>query len=230
VEFTCLIIREFIINGNKSVYYIGINQIEFDPNLLLQRNDIDNEEDLLDNFLKIVSEVQFQFKDSIVQFIKNKYILNQDHVFIACYHLQKAFDNNVNISNKKNIELLLYLSANRQISKGIEAFGITSTDILEGNLVYCLISPISNLNIINNKLLAALNAKITNITINNQSIEKFNLIKKFYEFSEDQLTCIMNSYDTNENLRDYNLVSKVSALYDLICEQMVLLSLDNVKK
>ncbi|KKL44832.1 hypothetical protein LCGC14_2361720, partial [marine sediment metagenome] len=137
-----------------------------------------------------------------------------------------VFYYNLNISNKKKIELLLYLSTNRQISRSIYAFGINPSDISSGNLLYCIISPINNLNKINNELLKVLKADETELSINIQSNEKFNLIREYFEISEQQIACILNSYGIDKNSLDSNLRSKISALYDLICERMALLNIE----
>ena len=225
-----MIIREFIINESNIKYFVGINQIEIDSALFLNNVKVNSKKELLESFLKIVDDVQNQFENCILQFMKDKYILNQDHIFTACYHLQKAFHNNSNISNKKKIELLLYLSTNRQINRSINTFGIESSDILTGRLLYCMISPTNNLNNINDELLKILNADTSNLTLNNQSNEKFKLIKEFYEISEEQINCILNSYGIDDISIKNNLYSKFLALYDLICEKMVYLTLEKIKK
>jgi len=226
VEFICLIIREFNVRDFNLKYFVGINQIRFDLDYFLNVFDTSNEKELLDQFFKTVDGVQQQFKNSVLQFIKNRYVLNQDHIFIACYFLQKVFYYNLNISNKKKIELLLYLSTNRQISRSIHAFGINSSDLSSGNLLYCIISPINNLNNINDEILKVLKADETELLINIQSNEKFNLIREYFEISEQQIACILNSYGIDKNSLNSNLLSKITALYDLICERMALLNIE----
>ncbi|KKM77309.1 hypothetical protein LCGC14_1371420, partial [marine sediment metagenome] len=85
-----MIIREFNVRDFNLKYFVGINQIRFDLDYFLNVFDTSNEKELLDQFFKTVDDVQQQFKNSVLQFIKNKYVLNQDHIFIACYFLQKV--------------------------------------------------------------------------------------------------------------------------------------------
>ena len=148
---------------------------------------------------------------------------------MACYNLQKAFQQEINISNKKNIELFLYLASNRQIKKSFEAFGINITDLNENNCTYCIISPNDNIDYINDELIQKLKVQETQFTLNNQTTNKVNTIKEFFKISENQINVILNSYGTQNNKNKISLNSKYSALYELICEKMALLSLEQVK-
>ena len=158
MEFTSMIVKEFTIEDLNMKYHVGINQIKFDHLDILKSNNLKNEEDSLTFLFNLIDTVQSKFKDSVVQFFKTKYILNPEHVFFACYFVQKAFYHNINISNTKNIELFLYLSAKRQIKKGIDAFGISTEDLKSSILTYCIISPDNNLNQINKEIFQRLNA------------------------------------------------------------------------
>ncbi len=224
-----MIVKEFNIEDLHLHFFVGINQIKINIKEFLDFYNIKNENDVLDHFFKLIEEIQNKNENSVVQCFKDKYILNYDHIFIACYNLQKAFQQNVNISSKKKIELLLYLATNRQINKSIEAFGIDYSDLKNKNCTYCIISPIDNLMSINDEMLQYLKAKETLLTLNDQILHKFNKIKEFFEVSEDQIKVILNSYGIESNKTEINLNSKYSALYDLICEKMALLSLDQVK-
>jgi hypothetical protein len=70
------------------------------------------------------------------------------------------------------------------------------------------------------------------ITINDQSFEKFNTIQNFYEISNKQLSSVLKSYGihiSNEKQLDYSLNSMYMALYDLLCEKMALLNTEKLK-
>ncbi len=221
-----MIVKEFNINEINLKYFVGINQIRINLNYLSNICSTSSEKELLDSFFRTIENVQNRFKNSVIQFIKDKYVLNQDHIFTACYYFQKAFFYKSNISNKQKIELLLYLATNRQISKSIHTSGINSDDIRKGKLLFCIISPINNLKSINEELLQILKANETKLTVNVQSSEKFNLIREYFEISENQISCILNSYGVDSNSPNNNLDSKFSAIYDLICEKMALLNLE----
>jgi len=227
-----MIVKDFNINDLKKKYYIGINQIKIKISQLIRSQNFDNEEKILNYFFSLIEGIQSNFKNSTVQFVKNKYILDQNHIYNACYFLQKSFFYKTNISKKQNIELLLYLSGNRQINKSIEGFGIDNHDLNSGKLTFCIISSENNIVDINKSIIQTLDAENDEITLNKQSIEKFEIIKNYFEISDQEITTVLYSYGING---EQVLISKTSldllylALSDLICERMALLSIENLK-
>lgn len=224
-----MINKEFNINDFSLNYSIGINQIEIDLDNLVGSHKLNNENEILDFLLNLSEEIQNAYKDTMVQFFSDLYVLSQDHILTASYYVLKAFYNEVNISKSKNIEFLLYLNAQRQIKKAIESFGI---DLKSKNLSYCIISTENNLNEINKEIIQNLNAFEVEITLNNKTVEKFNRIKNFYEISDNQIKSVLNSYGFepfNKNSIAHNLDNIFVALYDLVCEKMSLLSLEKIK-
>jgi len=224
-----LIIKGFNIKEINLKYFVGINQIKMNSGKFIDSNLINNESEAVNRFFKIIDEIQDKTENSVIQFIKDKYILNQDHIFTACYYFLKAFQQKINISNKKNIEFLLYLATNRQINKSIEAFGIDYSQLMNNKLTFCIISPYENINSICDELLITLNAEETELTINKKSITKFNLIKEFYRISDNQINSVLRSYGNEIRRSESNLPSLFSALFDLICERMALLNVEKQK-
>ena len=224
-----MITREFSIKDLNLHYYIGINQIRIHFDKIIDFNNIVNEDKALNEFFSMIEEIQNKNENSVIQFIKDKYILNQDHIFTACYYLEKAFLQNVNISNKKNIELLLYLATNRQINKSIEDFGINYSDLNKNKLIYCIISPQNNLSNVRVELSNILGAEEVELTINDQTIDKINNIKNYFEVSDNQINSVLKSYGIIAHNSDLGLNFVVSALYDLICEKMALLYVEKAK-
>ncbi|MFX1501592.1 MAG: KEOPS complex subunit Cgi121 [Promethearchaeota archaeon] len=218
-----MIVKDFKIRDLNLKYFVGINQIKISLNGIIGSNKEDNEEQVLNQLFDRIKEIQDKYQNTVVQFFKDKYILNEDHILTACYYLQKAFIKNKNISNKKNIELFIYLAANRQINKSIEGFGIDISDLRKNKLNYCIISPQNNLNDIYLNISSAFSAEEEVLTLNNQSINKIKLIKSYFEITDNQVNCILKSYGINPNNSELNLKYVVSALYDLICEKMALL-------
>ena len=212
-----LIVKNFYISDLNLKYLVGINQIRiFDITL--------------DFILNLTEKIQNNHKNSMLQFFSDKYILNQDHIFTACYYTQKAFRNKTNISKRKNIELLLYLATKRQIKKALEAFGI---NLKSSNIIsFVIISNENNLNKINEEILQSLGANEIELTLNDQSVKKFNQIKSYFEISENQINSVLNSYgvkESNNDLMANNLNNLFLAVYDLICEKMAFLSLERIK-
>ncbi|MFX1391438.1 MAG: KEOPS complex subunit Cgi121 [Promethearchaeota archaeon] len=221
-----MIIKEFNISDLNLNFFVGINQIKLDYHNLL---DFNTKEKSLNKFFKIIEEIQDSYKNSVIQFVKSRYLLNQDHVFTACYYVEKSFLQNINISNKKNIELLLYLATNRQISKSMKAFGIEFEDLYTNELTYFILSWENNINYINNDITENLDSKNTEIRINHQTISKINTIMKYFKISDNQINSVLKSYGINSSNSNDNLEIQTLAVYDLICEKMALLHLEKVK-
>lgn len=220
-----MITREFEILDLKIHFYAGINQINIDLNEITTKEKIKKESNIVDFLINFSENIQNKYKNSILQFFSDTFVLNENHIFTACYYVQKAFVNNQNISNKKNIEFLLYLATNRQIKNAVEAFGITLDDIKKKRLSYCIISSENNLNSINNEVVECFHVKEQDFNLNYESLEKLNRIKNFFEISDNQINVVLNSFD-NTGLTNNKLELSFNALYDLICEKMALLSIE----
>ena len=212
-----MIVKNFDLSDLNLKYIVGINQIRiFDITL--------------DFILNLMEKIQKNHRNSTLQFFSDKYILNQDHIFTACYYTQKAFSDKTNISKTKNIELFLYLTTKRQIKNAIEAFGINLKS--DKKITYVIISNEKNLNNINEEVLQSLGPNEIELTINDQSVKKFNQIKSYFEISDNQINSVLNSYGAKEFKNDpiaNNLNNLFLAVYDLICEKMAFLSLEKIK-
>ncbi len=224
-----MIVKEFYIEDLSLNYFVGITQVKIDLEKFLHYYDIDNEEKALIKFFNIIDEIQDRNENLMIQFVKDKYILNQDHIFIASYYFQKAFKQKINISNKRNIEFLLYLAINRQIIKSIQAFGIEFSDLKNSLLTLCIVSPFDAINSVWNDLFSVIFAQEQKLTIDHQSLAKYNVIKEFYEISETQINSVLRFYEIDKNKLVFNISLKFSALYDLICEKMTLLSVEKTR-
>ena len=100
-----MITKKFTIDDLGSTYSVGINQININVDKLIENYKLKNEKDTLNYIFNLIKEIQGNYEDIIVQFFSDDFISNLDHIYTACYYIQKAFFNRVNISNSKNIEL-----------------------------------------------------------------------------------------------------------------------------
>lgn len=209
-----------------------IEEMELSYSVLISKVRLSEREYTLEEIFKLIEVFQEKNPDIILQFFNPEIILNEDHIFSAIYFMLKAFQEGINISNKKNIELLLYLSANRQIKKALTFVGISEKNLKEKELYYCIISKDTNIEVINEEILGLLDAKTVEFDLNNQTFEKFNTVRKFFKISDEELIVVLNSYgiDVPEvNLNNENIDDYYYSLLDLIGERMALLSLNNVK-
>jgi tRNA threonylcarbamoyladenosine modification (KEOPS) complex Cgi121 subunit len=221
MDFTSMIIKKFSITDLDLTYFVGLNQIK-----------LNNKEFELTQLFELIEELQTSYMNSIIQIFNDKYIINQDHVFTACYYVQKAFLHNINISKKVNIELFLYLAANRQITLSIEAFGVSEINLEKKFLSFCIISPNDNITEINKTLIKNLEAEEIYLTLNDKTIEKFKRIKNYFEINDNQIMSVLKSYGLKVKditLMNGSLDNHFLALNDLIYEKMALLSLEKVK-
>lgn len=225
-----MIKRELNIENLNLKYHIGIGRIKINYKNDLKFDNFNNDEkSSLDFFFSKLDLLEKKFMDSTIQIIKDEYLINEDHLFIACYHVIKAFIAKRNISNKKNLELLLYLSTNRQIKNGIKAFGIDSMELFENELIYCIMTPKTNLFQIKENLLKEINGMEVDSELNYQDIGKYKNIMKYFQINEYQIDVIMNSREDIQDKLLINLKSKFEVLNELICEKMALLSLEKIK-
>ncbi len=219
--FTIMKIYSITNSIGVSNYYVGINQIEIDPKKVQ-----------INKLVELIEVIQNHYKDTLLQFFNDQYILNSEHILHACYFVQKAFSTKTNISNKKNLELLLYLAAKRQIKLSLEYFGVNDNNLQDKRISFCIISQKDNIQQLNIEINSYLQSQDVSLNLGNLSIDKFNIVKTYFEFSDNQILTVLKAYEYKSDLLDINsinLESLYAALNDLICEKMTLLSLEKRK-
>jgi len=214
-----------MINEDFSLEDPGLNYSIIISTLELKKNIYS-----LDELFRIINKMQDKFEDSIIQLFNDEYVVNNKHIFYAIYFSEKAFKQKINISNKKSIEFLLYLAANRQIKIALQSFGIKIQNLKRGILNVCIASQNDRVSEIYRELIDLINVKELKTNFNVISKEKISKIRKFFEFSDNQIFSILNSSNldkiTNIHKVDPSILN--DALLDLICEKMALLSLEGV--
>ena len=211
-----MIVQEFYFPEDHLHYFAGLGSL-INTNLELE------------GFFNLIDLIQNQFEDVILQFFNRKLILNFNHIFYAIYHTLKSFHLKTNISNKMGIEFLLYLGGNRQIKKAIESFGITTHQINQGTIDFCIISINNNLRMILTEILTRTKAKEISFDLGKKSYTEFEIIRKYFRINENQIKTVLKSYRVNAEdtfSKESNFENLYLALEDLICEKMVLLSLE----
>lgn len=208
-------------NLSGTDYQVMINSIEF--------NSVPYS---LEEFLELIFQIQNKFPGSLIQFFNDKFVLNEEQVLNACYFMVRAFNSSHNISSNRNLEFLLYLACSRQIKYSLKHFGLNDELFKKGVLNYCIISSKGKIIEINNEIRDVFNCVPQKPDILRKSLEKFDNVKNFFNFSKSQLEVILNSYEAKidfSHLENDDLDIIYRALSDLICEKMVLLSLEKVK-
>lgn len=204
--------------GEDMKYFIIINTIKIDTSNLIQEQ--------LFEFLK---QLQKKYPKPITQLFSTRYLINTNHLLYAIYFSLKAYHEQKIISNRPSIELLLYLSGNRQIKEAIQAFGISNQELAKGTLNYCIVAEETKLEKINREFLNYFNYSEKALKLNTTSKDKFTRIKNYFNLSDTQLATKLNSLGTEKehNLgNEEDLQILTNALCDLVVEKMVLLSLE----
>lgn len=213
-----MIKKNFNITELELTYFVGINRVKINANAYT-----------IDQLFELSEKIQNKYSDSILQFFNENYILNTEHIFNACYFSLKAFHYKKSISNKKELELLLYLATKRQIKSAINDVGINESNIQNDVVNYCIVSYEDNVSIIDNAIKEALNAIDIKFSFTQENADKLKTIKEYFEISDDQIKVILNSYGIKKDIEvllKENIHYLYSALNELICEKMALLSLE----
>lgn len=213
--------EEFYIDDLDLQYFVGLGKLT-----------IQGKKPSLDHLFKSIESIQKAHDQVVIQFFNDEYVLNEDHVYSAIYFVQNAFASNLNIATSKNIEFLLYLAANRQISMAMKFFGITTEHVNQRGLNFCIISSQDNLTPILQELLQTLKAEESELELGKNDLPKLQKITNLFKFNEEQIKTIMESYGIKKKtlpilLKDTDMAEKV--LLDLIGEEMALLSLEKIK-
>ena len=91
---------------NQQITIVGFRNVQ-----------IDDVNKFLENFRK-------QNKGTPIQFFDAKHVAGSQHLYFAALNALNAFEKGRNISNNLAVEVLLYASAQRQITKAVEMLGL----------------------------------------------------------------------------------------------------------
>lgn len=227
-----MIVKNFYISDLDLRYLVGINQIRIDYEEIIENNQLEDEEEFINYIFNVINIVQKNYSGVTLQFLDSENLLDDNHLFTATYFTEKAFQSSTLISKSKNIELLLYLSTNRQIKKALQTFGLNKNNIKTNSLTYVIVSHQNNIKEVNQDILINFQGASEQIIFNLRTLEKFNHIKNYYKFSDNQINSVLKSYNFNsiEAIDEKeNIAILFTVLHDLLCEKMALLSLEKIK-
>jgi tRNA threonylcarbamoyladenosine modification (KEOPS) complex Cgi121 subunit len=220
------------ISKNEISYFVGYDQVYLDIDKYKLENQLKTNEKVLQKLISQISQIQNQFEGVNIQLLDHSYLLNQRHLFLGCYFMQKAFKLGLNISNKRNIELLLYLAGKRQIKRALKAFGLKIAKLDDKPITFCILSPKNNLNDIRKTIQQIIsNHFVKHIDISDLNLEKLERIRNFFNFNLNQLQVLSNSYNFNFkeiSKNEQHLENYAKILGDLISEKMSKLSLEKI--
>jgi tRNA threonylcarbamoyladenosine modification (KEOPS) complex Cgi121 subunit len=93
----------------------------------------------INNINETLNKLDQIVEDKIYQLFDAEKITDQNHLYYSAANAYYAMENRTNISNKLDIEILLYTSTQSQISKAIKLIGVSSSTqliaiiVLSGN-------------------------------------------------------------------------------------------------
>ncbi|RJX15640.1 hypothetical protein CW703_05075 [Candidatus Bathyarchaeota archaeon] len=145
----------------KNVFIVGVENVR-----------IENIDFLFSKLKEKIGDVSFQLFDA-------DKIAGKIHVEFAVLNALKAFKDGRNISRSLPIEVLIYVSAQRQIGKAFQMVGLTSKT---KNMVVVVFSNIEQSSKILDEILSLTGGKINNkvLEINREKVE---IIKKVFGIS-----------------------------------------------
>lgn len=223
------------IQGENKEIYLGFDDLKINIKYLKEKYNLQDNDDLINLFLTLISKLERQYSPSTIQIFNSEFVISPEHIITAFYHTYKAFNNKINISNQKNIEFLLYLSTNRQISNALNFFGIKIEDIDQDssiNIGYFIASYENNVNLIKKRIIEKLNAFEGISLITEKSLTKLQKIIDFFNISISQLEIYFHSHEkefiSDNFLENNNLNDLYNICLEIILEKMVLLSLEKV--
>lgn len=140
-------------------------------------------------------------------------IATWEHIFFSVLHALHAFIQKRNISNQLSLEILLYISGQRQIKVALEKFGVKAGDdvvIILGNSEASVKQALEECEI----LLGGARSDEVMMIFNDF---KQSEICKYYQIGNDEISAI--SLTNNENQRD-------EAIFKAILNRIALVSLE----
>jgi KEOPS complex subunit Cgi121 len=181
---------KYIVDAEKFSKITGFRQVS-----------VDNKEE----FLRSVRKTQM---DLTIQFFDADLVCTWEHLLFAAMNSLAAFRNDTNISKRPDIEMLLYASAHRQISKAIKLIGIKADS---ANIALVAIGSSRRLVEESTSGISSMLRTHPDDSILELTQEKTNRIKEIFQITEQEIASVMKEDCKNQ------------ALVDLVIERMALL-------
>ena len=161
----------------------------------------------VDKFFILVKE---KTGNACVQFFDAKLVAGWQHLYFAALNAVNAFKNKLNISNNLSIEILLYASAQRQITEAVKLIGV------HPNSCKVAVVIVANTRSEASSLLSIISALLTGSIRDDALLEltddKVEGIERLFEISDIELEAKVEKEDGMKE-----------ALTDLVIEHVALL-------
>lgn len=164
----------------------------------------------MDDVKSFFEQFRKENQDISVQFFDASTIAGSQHLYFAALNALNAFEKKVNISNNLAVEVLLYASAQRQISKAVEMLGIKQDS---SQVATVIISEKENKTTDYIRLVSSALSGERDDNVLELTNEKIGKIKRLFRISETELNAVLKKKGLEKE-----------ALTDLVIEHMALLA------
>lgn len=163
------------------------------------------------NYEEICSKIDKGYNNLEIQFVDPRKILGSNHIYFATLNALKAFKNKKNISKSLSIEILLYISGQKQIEAAIRLFGLQKKN---RNLILVAVGEKKeDLKRLEQNVKKSLNVELDNSIIESYSKKKYDNIKRVFNISTLEIETVKRKSDDSKDVLEKLIVERMAFLY-----------------
>ncbi|KON27855.1 hypothetical protein AC481_03590 [miscellaneous Crenarchaeota group archaeon SMTZ-80] len=163
------------------------------------------------NYEEICSKIDKGYDDLEIQFVDPRKILGSNHIYFATLNALKAFKNKKNISKSLSIEILLYISGQKQIEAAIRLFGLQKKN---RNLILIAVGEKKeDLKRLEQNVKKSLNVELDDSIIESYSKKKYDNIKRVFNISTLEIETVKRKSDDSKDILEKLIVERMAFLY-----------------
>ncbi len=163
------------------------------------------------NYNEVCSKIDKGCSHLEFQIVDAQKILDSNHIFFATLYALKAFKNKKNISKSLSIEILLYISGQKQIEEAIRLFGLQkkSRDLI----LMAVGEKKGDLKRLEQNVKKSLNVELNNTIIELHSKKKCNDIKRVFNISNLEIETLKRKSDDSWSVLEKLIIERMAFLY-----------------
>lgn len=163
------------------------------------------------NYEEICSKIDKGYNNLEIQFVDPRKILGSNHIYFATLNALKAFKNKKNISKSLSIEILLYISGQKQIEAAIRLFGLQKKN---RNLILVAVGEKKeDLKRLEQNVKKSLNVELDDSIIESYSKKKYDNIKRVFNISTLEIETVKRKSDDSKDVLEKLIVERMAFLY-----------------
>jgi len=163
------------------------------------------------NYEEICSKIDKGYNNLEIQFVDPRKILGSNHIYFATLNALKAFKNKKNISKSLSIEILLYISGQKQIEAAIRLFGLQKKN---RNLILVAVGEKKEvLKRLEQNVKKSLNVELDDSIIESYSKKKYDDIKRVFNISTLEIETVKRKSDDSKDILEKLIIERMAFLY-----------------